>query len=126
MEWKIGTVALLFICFIKLSEAGLKCHYCGIEDLCPLPYDTIDANFITCPHSCLKFDGMADGKRVIIRDCAEPEVDGCSTEPEKYANTRAEGTLCTCMSDKCNDGSKLTISGVLLTAAIVILIKLTQ
>ena len=66
------------------------------------------------------------GKRVIIRDCGEAEVDVCGEEPEKYANTRAEGTLCTCMSDKCNDGSQLTISGILLTAAIMIVIKLTQ
>lgn len=116
----LSTSLILVIFSIGPSEAGLKCHYCGIKDLCPLPYDTIDANFITCPNSCLKFDGLADGKRVIIRDCATEEVDQCSEEPQKYANTRAEGTLCTCMSDKCNGSTQLMFSGLLLPAVLLI------
>ena len=90
------------VSYLLIFPAGLKCHYCGIEDLCSLPYDTLEANYITCPNSCMKFDGSADGKKVIIRGCGSQEVDVCGEEPEQYANTRAMGTLCTCMSDKCN------------------------
>ena len=58
----------------------------------------------------MKFDGEADGKRVIIRDCGTPEVDACGEEVEQYANTRAKGTLCTCMSDKCNKSNNHFVS----------------
>ena len=97
---------------------GLQCHYCGIKDLCALPYDSLEAELITCPKSCLKFDGYAEGQRVIVRDCAESEVDECSVEPQQYANTRAMGTLCTCMGDKCNSAQTThlhTLLGLLIS-----------
>ena len=100
--WTHTTLLILLTLALQQIEGGLQCHYCGIKDLCPLPYDTLEAELITCPKSCLKFDGYADGERVIVRDCAESEVDECSEEPQQYANTRAMGTLCTCMGDKCN------------------------
>ena len=62
----------------------------------------------------MKFDGDADGKKVIIRGCGAQEVDECGEEPEQYANTRAMGTLCTCMSDKCNTSSRLGASAVII------------
>ena len=71
----------------------------------------------------MKFDGEADGKRVIIRDCGTPEVDACGEDIEQYANTRAKGTLCTCMSDKCNNSnsnfvSYFTVVGVVILVSI--------
>ena len=71
----------------------------------------------------MKFDGAADGKKVIIRGCGTPEVDACGEEPEQYANTRAMGTLCTCMSDKCNLATG-TGASVSLTLGILCLIKM--
>ena len=68
---------------------------------------------ITCPKSCLKFDGYADGQRVIVRDCADSELDECSEEPQQYANTRATGTLCTCMGDKCNPATTVVLHSAL-------------
>ena len=106
------------------------CHYCGIEDLCKLPYDPLEANYITCPNSCMKFDGYAESeegfgsKRVIIRDCGTPEVDVCPEEPQQYANTRANGTLCTCMTDKCNSSSVTQLSvAILFTSLALFLTK---
>ena len=120
-----GITCFNFACisYLLIFSAGLKCHYCGIEDLCSLPYETLEANYITCPNSCMKFDGSADGKKVIIRGCGSQEVDACGEEPEQYANTRAMGTLCTCMSDKCNlaTGPGLSVS---LTLGIICLIKI--
>ena len=72
----------------------------------------------------MKFDGEADGKRVIIRDCGTPEVDACGEEPEQYANTRAKGTLCTCMSDKCNDSNKQFISSITAIGTVIFLLIL--
>ena len=71
----------------------------------------------------MKFDGAADGKKVIIRGCGGPEVDACGEEPEQYANTRAMGTLCTCMSDKCNLATQAGAS-VSLTLGILCLVKM--
>ena len=97
----------------SLSPGGLQCHYCGIKDLCKLPYDSLEAELITCPKSCLKFDGYANGQRVIVRDCADTELDECSEEPQQYANTRATGTLCTCIGDKCNTAVTTSLTSAL-------------
>ena len=98
---------------MSLSPGGLQCHYCGIKSLCKLPYDSLEAELITCPKSCLKFDGYADGQRVIVRDCADSELDECSEEPQQYANTRATGTLCTCIGDKCNTAVTTSLTSAL-------------
>ena len=122
--WTHTTLLILLTLALRQIEGGLQCHYCGIKDLCPLPYDTLEAELITCPKSCLKFDGYADGERVIVRDCAESEVDECSEEPQQYANTRAMGTLCTCMGDKCNNSPLTnlhTLLGLVTTVLTVLL-----
>ena len=103
-----------------LLPGGLQCHYCGIKALCKLPYDSLEAELITCPKSCLKFDGYADGQRVIVRDCADSELDECSEEPQQYANTRATGTLCTCMGDKCNTATSLALTSTLGTLSLLL------
>merc|ERR1711992_460140 len=119
--WSSSSLLVFFTLMLRQIEGGLKCHYCGIKDLCALPYDTLEAEFITCPKSCLKFDGYADGVRVIVRDCADSEVDECSEEPQQYANTRAMGTLCTCMGDKCNPAITVSLHSALQGALIILL-----
>ena len=53
-----------------IHEDDKSCYYCGITDICEMPYDTDEAKYISCEKSCLKFDGNAkDGKRVVIRTC---------------------------------------------------------
>ena len=54
---------------------------------------------------------------MIIRECGVPEVDECGEEAEQYANTRAVGTLCTCMSDKCNGAQLTATAGILVIGA---------
>ena len=36
---------------------GIQCHYCGVKDLCQVPYYEDEAEFITCPVSCMTFQG---------------------------------------------------------------------
>ena len=36
---------------------GIECFYCGVKDLCELPFDEDTVEKIECPASCLKFDG---------------------------------------------------------------------
>ena len=123
-SYTVDSLKYFVLLSLFIFSAGLKCHYCGIEDLCSLPYDTLEANYITCPNSCMKFDGEADGKKVIIRGCGSQEVDVCGEEPEQYANTRAMGTLCTCMGDKCNTGTRGAGASVSLMLGILGLLKM--
>ena len=44
---------LLNLSFLK----GIQCHYCGVKDLCQVPYYEDEAEFITCPVSCMTFQG---------------------------------------------------------------------
>ena len=40
---------------------GVRCHYCGVNQLCDIPFDSkISPSYITCPHSCMKFDGRVE------------------------------------------------------------------
>merc|ERR1712008_186818 len=97
-----GWASLLLVLMLGvLVQGDIKCHYCGVKNLCELPYDLATAEFINCPKSCMKFDGFADGKKVIVRDCGIYEADEC-TQGDRYENTEAEGDLCHCMGEKCN------------------------
>lgn len=42
---------------VDFTPGDIKCHYCGVKNLCELPYDLATAEFINCPKSCMKFDG---------------------------------------------------------------------
>ena len=47
-----------FIYILYFAHSGdIKCHYCGVKNLCELPYDLSTADYINCPKSCMKFDG---------------------------------------------------------------------
>ena len=105
---------------------GIQCHYCGVKDLCQVPYYEDEAEFITCPVSCMTFQGSDEhpdnviqwgltniffrfsksGQKIIVRDCGFFEADEC-TANKMYENTDAKGTLCHCLTDKCNSAFSL-------------------
>jgi hypothetical protein len=87
-----------------------KCHYCGITNNCPLPYDVEDEDnkFIMCDKSCLKFDGFAmDGKRVLVRTCGYFVSDEC-VDGQFFEDSGTVGNICHCLEDKCNLATKIT------------------
>ena len=43
-------------CVCSVSES-VQCFYCGIKDLCELPFDEETVDKIECPFSCMKFEG---------------------------------------------------------------------
>ena len=65
--------ALFLVLLLEPSSAEVSCHYCGVADNCPQPYifdpdGEEEPAMITCPQSCMKFDGFAqDGYRVSVR-----------------------------------------------------------
>ena len=96
------------------EESTLRCYYCGIVDICDLPYDNDDGKQIHCDKSCLKFDGQAkDGKRIVVRNCgfflAEECISGTS-----YEDTDTVGTICHCLTDDCNASQCLHVSSLLI------------
>ena len=120
--------ALFFVSFMLTSftSAQIACHYCGIEKLCPLPYDVKDilsdgssSNKKFCNKACMKFDGVAeDSKRVLVRDCAPDDMDKneCEEEKEWFGAT---GTICYCNAENCNPAGRLRQSvGTVVAAAL--------
>merc|ERR1711936_253427 len=100
---------------------GLQCHYCGVKDLCEVPYYEDEAEFITCPVSCMTFQGFSkSGQKIIVRDCGFFEADEC-TANKIYENTDAKGTLCHCLSDECNSAEKMSSLSTLIILAICLL-----
>jgi len=121
----VSTYSVLFFSFtffflLKPAFAGIQCHYCGVKGLCKLPYDPSEAEFITCPKSCLKFDGFADGNKVIVRDCGVYEADECTADSQ-YENTKARGMLCHCMGEKCNGSNRVGTGSLLLVSTLVLI-----
>lgn len=129
--------ALFFVMFMMSSftSADIACHYCGIERLCPLPYDikdilnedgTTSSNKKYCKKACMKFDGVAeDGKRVLVRDCAPDDMDKneCEEEKEWFGAT---GSICYCNAENCNPATRVktdrTVMAVALVAGLVSLL----
>ena len=116
---------VLLVVLISQTSADIPCHYCGHQDLCPLPYidknrpeseDSVKLKKM-CPKACLKFDGFApDGKRVIIRDCAAEGKDTNECEDlQEYSG--ASGQMCVCNAANCNRAS----SGVSVSMGILFL-----
>ena len=106
----IVLVVVALVVLIGRTAADIPCHYCGHQDLCPLPYidknrpeseDSVKLKKM-CPKACLKFDGFApDGKRVIIRDCAAEGKDTNECEDlQEYSG--ASGQMCVCNAANCN------------------------
>merc|ERR1712156_615111 len=106
----------------SLLVTRLQCHYCGVKDLCKIPYYEDEAEFITCPVSCMTFQGFSkSGQKVIVRDCGFFEADECTANKE-YENTGATGTLCHCLTDDCNSAEKMRgLSSLLLLTTSIIL-----
>ena len=48
---------------ILAGSNGVQCFYCGIKDLCELPFDEETVEKIECPYSCMKFDGYCFCKK---------------------------------------------------------------
>ncbi len=111
---------------IQESAGVITCHYCGIEDLCPLPYNDVNRPVAAgakvakklCAKACLKFDGHApDGKRVVIRDCGGPNADTnkCTEDFEFFG---AKGNMCYCNAGNCNGAERRAANvGVILAGA---------
>lgn len=107
-------LVLVLITYISDTK-GLKCQYCGIRKLCPLPYnvDSKDNEQIDCPVSCFKFDGKNDkGDRVLVRECSSVKTQGCK-EDEKWNG--ATGTSCSCLAENCNSADKMGKGILILT-----------
>lgn len=111
---------LLFVFLYEEVTSAISCHYCGPEKLCPLPYDkdvTEADKRSSCEKACIKFDGDSNGKRVLVRDCAQPEhydmMNTCKDDQEYHG---AEGTLCVCNGPDCNSAHR----GLYLSVAIVV------
>merc|ERR1712221_3909 len=84
-----------FLLGIAEKSKGLQCFYCGIKDLCELPFDEETVEKIECPNSCLKFEGFSkDGQKVTVRDCGFFDADEC-TENHVYEGTTAVETFVT-------------------------------
>ena len=66
-----STLILLSLMTLSAVNCQLSCHYCGVDDNCPQPYQFGEGetpNVIQCPQSCMKFDGKTeDGFRVTVR-----------------------------------------------------------
>jgi len=87
----------------------IECHYCGMKDVCNLPYVINGAEKVNCKNSCMKFDGKdVNGKRVIVRSCGEGRITECRSN-EKWST--AEGTLCHCNTHDCNFATTSFIFG---------------
>ena len=74
---------------ISISYAKIDCHYCGIKELCPLPYSEKKIETVNCEKSCMKFDGnsQVDNKRVLVRDCGEEDINLCSKNSTWFGAT---------------------------------------
>ena len=74
---------------ISISYAKIDCHYCGIKELCPLPYTEKETQTVNCEKSCMKFDGnsLVDNKRVLVRDCGEEDINLCSKNSTWFGAT---------------------------------------
>ena len=120
----ISFTLIFIICSTSLvSGSGIPCHYCGIKGLCPLPYDAEDEDnqYITCPNSCMKFDGYNDNGRIIVRECSEKNLNQCDEDQEYFG---AKGTLCICNGENCNPGNIPTLSVTLVGIVTMFIFKL--
>ena len=66
---RILMLLLLIVAASLVVESTIECHSCGIRKKCSLPYDPTKAAWITCPVSCMKFDGQRWGQRINYRGC---------------------------------------------------------
>lgn len=37
--WTVSVTVMVLVTSVQESKADISCHYCGIKDLCPLPYE---------------------------------------------------------------------------------------
>ena len=74
---------------ISVAYAKIDCHYCGIKELCTLPYSEKNPARVNCEKSCMKFDGysLVDNKRVLVRDCGEKDINLCSKNSTWFGAT---------------------------------------
>ena len=125
LKVKLWRILQYYTYILNFFFQGIQCHYCGVKDLCQVPYYEDEAEFITCPVSCMTFQGSDEhcnivmwgltnilfrfskaGQKIIVRDCGFFEADEC-TPNKMYENTDAKGTLCHCLTDKCNSSLSL-------------------
>ncbi len=68
---EILTILVLMAAFSCGDEVrrGIQCHYCGLRQLCELPFVEERSEKFTCETACMKFDGYGVSGRVIIREC---------------------------------------------------------
>ena len=106
---KAFTAALLSALILYLSlyfaSGSIDCHYCGIRNLCTLPYDETFSEKISCPKSCMKFDGKAsDGKRVLVRSCGFEDTNICNKTTDWHGSV---GEKCICNASDCNTSQSM-------------------
>ena len=53
MNTEMSSTVLSF----KIILGDYSCFYCGVKELCELPFDEETVERIDCPTSCLKFEG---------------------------------------------------------------------
>ena len=83
-KWIIVGMFLLNVS-MRVVEADIECHYCGMRDTCTLPYIQTSASKISCQDSCMKFDGKdPNGKRVVVRSCGKKNLTKCETEQKEF------------------------------------------
>ena len=104
-KWIIVGMFLLNVS-MRVVEADIECHYCGMRDTCTLPYIQTSASKISCQDSCMKFDGKdPNGKRVVVRSCGKKNLTKCEME-QKW--NKGIGELCFCNTMNCNNATKLS------------------
>ena len=114
-------VVLLFMQFVvfKVVFGSIECHYCGFNNLCPLPYngdklydgvlgatENRRTDRVFCSKSCMKFDGksLMDDRRVLVRTCGVEDINRCD---KNVTYLGARGTFCVCNGINCNSGIQL-------------------
>ena len=104
--------ALFFTTTLALVNADIECDYCGMRDMCTIPYVVDGSQKIYCKHSCMKFDGKdPDGKRVVVRSCGGMNSTSCRIN-EKWNG--GIGELCYCNKPNCNIASSNETNAVML------------
>lgn len=93
---------IIILALISLAKANIECHYCGLRQLCPLPYDEDKTERISCAKSCMKFDGYSDmdNRRVLVRGCGAEDLNRCSKNSTWFG---AKGEMCICNAQECNN-----------------------